>query len=57
MEGGDIRDCLRLGNALGAVVASQRGATEPVDPASLERLRAGATPRNIEESLRTLLPN
>lgn len=42
LRGGDLRAALREGSALGAMVAAQKGATQPVTPVELEEFRDSA---------------
>lgn len=53
LAGGDPGEALARANALGAIVASQRGATDPVDPARIETFMKEAKRR---EPLLTPLP-
>ncbi len=38
LRGRPLLECCRLGNRLGAIVASQKGATEKIDPGEIVRL-------------------
>ena len=44
-------ECCRLGNALGAIVASQHGATAPIENAAVEQLLSGAAPTISDPAL------
>lgn len=39
LRGGTLQDCCRLGNILGAIVATQPGATTPIAPAEVQRFQ------------------
>jgi fructokinase len=47
-----LAECCRFGNALGALVALQHGATTPVAMAELEEFIRDGTPRKIEPTLK-----
>jgi fructokinase len=51
LRGRSLGDCCQLGNAVGAMVASQRGATTPITPEQVERFLANARTRTSEPSL------
>lgn len=51
LRGRSLDECCRLGNAVGAMVASQRGATTPITPQQVDRFLAEAPPRTSEPSL------
>ncbi len=51
LRGRSLADCCELGNAVGAMVASQRGATTPITPEQVDRFLADAPPRTSEPSL------
>jgi fructokinase len=51
LEGRPLAECCRLGNALGALVAAQPGATTPVPAAAIEQLLGSNAPRTREPSL------
>ena len=61
LRGRSLADCCRLGNALGARVATQAGATAPVAPGALASLLEGGAPpegaasRVAEPSLRDFI--
>ncbi|MBI3945921.1 MAG: carbohydrate kinase [Armatimonadetes bacterium] len=55
LRGQDLRECCELGNALGALVATQPGATAPIAPDDIARLLAAGAPRVVEESLAELM--
>ena len=48
LEGMSVAECLQRGNALGAAVATQRGATEPVEDATLRQFLSGNS-RRVED--------
>ena len=50
LRGRSLGDCCQLGNAVGAMVASQRGATTPITPEQVERFLADVPPRTSEPS-------
>jgi len=51
LRGAPLADCCDLGCALGALVASQQGATEPIPPDRLEAFAAAAHERVAEPQL------
>lgn len=51
----ELAQCLELGNVLGAMVAAQQGATQPIDPASLKRFTTASHDRIYDDRLRQLL--
>ena len=51
LRGKSLSEACRRGNALGALVARQKGATEPVSVAAIERQIAGGSPGPIESQL------
>ena len=44
-------ECCRLGNTLGAMVATQTGATPPISPSEVQAFRAADHPRMMETRL------
>jgi fructokinase len=52
LEGQSLSRACRRGNALGAMVARQEGATQPIDPAELERFVETSRLGPVEETLR-----
>ncbi len=54
LRGASLAECCELGNVLGAIVASQKGATAPIGPADVEQFLAGDHQRIFEPSLRHL---
>jgi fructokinase len=55
IRGESLGSACRQGNALGAMVARQDGATRPIDPVQIPPFVAGARPGVVEESLRDYL--
>ena len=55
MRGRPLSAACRFGNALGAMVARQEGATRPIDPAEVQPFVESARPGPVEESLKDLL--
>ncbi|MBN1835395.1 MAG: carbohydrate kinase [Spirochaetales bacterium] len=55
LRGRPLGNACRYGNALGAMVARQEGATRPLDPAEVEPFMARARPGRVEETLREFL--
>ena len=51
LRGAPLAGCCELGCALGALVASQKGATEAISPARLEAFIAGGGERTVEPKL------
>ncbi len=51
LVGGSIREACRLGNALGAMVASQPGATVPISPEEISAFERSGRRRVLEPSL------
>jgi fructokinase len=51
LRGRPLAECCELGCALGAMVATQKGATEPISPARLEAFLAAAHERTAEPGL------
>ena len=51
LQGKPLAECVHLGNALGAIVATQDGATEPIAPGQLNEFESGSHERVIEPSL------
>jgi len=47
-------DCCRLGNVLGAMVATQQGATVPIEAAAVEEFISGAHERIVDSALESL---
>ncbi len=54
LAGADLADACRHANALGAMVASQRGATQPIGADELEAFIASDPPREVEPSLQDI---
>jgi sugar/nucleoside kinase (ribokinase family) len=55
LNGGGLGEACRFGNALGALVASQQGATQPLDRAQIESFLQTASPGPVEKRLRRYL--
>ena len=55
LRGEEICQCLQLGTALGAVTASQRGATQKIDATCLEQYASGNPGRRADETIAGLL--
>lgn len=55
LQGQGLRDCCRLGNAMGSLVATQAGATNPISAEALEAFLAEPPPPIIEPSLKPYL--
>ncbi len=51
LGGDDLRAACRLGNAMGSLVATQSGATQPFEPGALERLLASSDYEEIDPAL------
>ena len=51
LRGGSMQEACRYGNALGALVAGQNGATQPVAPEQIEALMAAGRPDQVEPTL------
>jgi fructokinase len=51
LSGQSLEDCCRFGNALGALVSGQQGATQPVTGAQIQALLAEGIPEDIEGRL------
>jgi sugar/nucleoside kinase (ribokinase family) len=45
LQGEPLTQALHLGNALGGIVATQRGATQPVAPSDIAAFLTSNTPR------------
>jgi fructokinase len=56
LSGWQLVDCCRLGNALGALVATKAGGTPPVDVAELQQFLTGSHRLVPEPTLRSLVP-
>lgn len=54
LAGHDRRECCRLGNALGAIVATQAGATAPISAGDRERFLAATVERRMDERFAAL---
>ena len=52
LHGEPVAQCLQLGNALGAIVATQRGATQPISAPELNGFLAAPPERVIEPGLK-----
>jgi fructokinase len=55
LGGASLREACERGNALGAIVASQRGATEAVRQEAVDALMASGSPRAVDPSLARFL--
>jgi fructokinase len=53
LEGAPLPECLEFGNSIGAIVSTQRGATEPVSQANLLAFQDSRPERIWEPALRT----
>jgi fructokinase len=51
LRGAPLAECLELGNAFGAIVATQEGATAPVTPSEIKEFMRGEHERITEEGL------
>ena len=56
LRGEPLADCCRLGNALGALVAGQSGATQPISPEELRAFLSGDHPHICEATLKAFAP-
>ena len=54
LRGRPLTDCCELGNALGAMVAAQAGATVPISPDDVRRFLAQDHERTIEPELKNM---
>ncbi len=50
-----LAECIRFGNAVGALVAAQSGATGPMDARQVENFIASAPQRNVDPKLSSLV--
>lgn len=55
LAGGSLTACCTLGNALGALVATQAGATQVIDPGAIDRFLAEPPERVIQPGLESLV--
>lgn len=55
IEGGPLIYSLQRGNALGAIVATQKGATVPVTPDDIDRFLLAQKPRVVREEYRSYI--
>ncbi len=51
LRGAPLKECCELGNALGAMVAAQPGATIPISPAEVENFVRGDRERIVDKNL------
>lgn len=52
LHGASLSECCRLGNTLGAIVATQAGATEPIEPNDLDTFLNVEHERTVESTLK-----
>jgi fructokinase len=57
LRGQSLAECCRLGNALGALVATQSGATQPIGRETLSDFLAAPPPPVVDETLRAAVGN
>lgn len=57
LNGANLRECCRLGNAMGSLVATRAGATHAVAPEALAAFLHDPPPAILEPSLRDYLPD
>lgn len=57
LRGRPLAECCRLGCALGALVATQRGATQPISPLDIESFLHGQPKTRTDASLRSFIPS